>query len=143
MRAIAPATYALATRSVAAPKQELNKFTRKLRRFIRKSVSKVLISFTPSNTVLLVDRYRSQRKDFTRISKDRHKMTETVHTKSWPDLAAGLYDHLTGRGAEISYEFKDMSVKIPSGTGDKAEHAQWVLSGTITIRTKDNSSRPK
>ena len=70
-------------------------------------------------------------------------MTETVHTKSWPDLAAGLYDHLTGRGAEISYEFKDMSVKIPSGTGDKAEHAQWVLSGTITIRTKDNSSRPK
>ncbi len=70
-------------------------------------------------------------------------MTETANTKSWPDLAAGLYDHLTGRGAEISYEFKDMSVKIPSTTGANAEHAEWLLSGTITIRTKDNSSRPK
>ena len=75
--------------------------------------------------------------------KENTKMSEIAHTKSWPDLAAGLYDHLTGRGAEISYEFKDMSVKIPSGTGDKAEHAEWVVSGTMTIRTKDNSTRPK
>ena len=72
------------------------------------------------------------------------RYSQCVHkTQASSDLAAGLYDHLTGRGAEISYEFKDMSVKIPSGTGDKAEHAEWVVSGTMTIRTKDNSTRPK
>ncbi|MEY3032531.1 MAG: hypothetical protein RLZZ622_1006, partial [Planctomycetota bacterium] len=27
---------------------------------------------------------------------------------SWPDLAIGLYDRLTGRQAEIAYEFEDL-----------------------------------
>ena len=26
-------------------------------------------------------------------------------TRNWPDLAIGLYDKLTGRNAEITYEF--------------------------------------
>ena len=29
---------------------------------------------------------------------------------SWPDLAIGLYDRLTGRQAEISYEFENLHV---------------------------------
>ena len=69
-------------------------------------------------------------------------MSESSHTKTWPDLAIGLYDRLTGRNAEISYEFKDMRVKVPSGTGPQAEHADWVLSGTVIIRTKDVGARP-
>jgi len=37
------------------------------------------------------------------------KMPENIeNTKSWPDLAIGLYDRLTGRGAEITYEFDNM-----------------------------------
>jgi len=59
---------------------------------------------------------------------------------SWPDLAIGLYDRLTGRNAEITYEFDDMHIKIPSQTGAGAQHAEWVLSGTIKIRTRDASS---
>jgi len=36
-------------------------------------------------------------------------MPENIeNTKSWPDLAIGLYDRLTGRGAEITYEFDNM-----------------------------------
>lgn len=69
-------------------------------------------------------------------------MADPVQTNSWPDLAIGLYDRLTGRNAEITYEFADMRIKIPSGTGAKAEHAEWALSGTVTIRTKDLGSRP-
>jgi hypothetical protein len=38
-------------------------------------------------------------------------------TTNWPDLAIGLYERLTGRNAEIAYEFVDMHVKIPSRTG--------------------------
>jgi len=69
-------------------------------------------------------------------------MADPVQTNSWPDLAIGLYDRLTGRNAEITYEFADMRIKIPSGTGSKAEHAEWVLSGTVKIRTKDSGARP-
>lgn len=64
-------------------------------------------------------------------------MANAQHTTSWPDLAIGLYDRLTGRNAEITYEFDKMNVKIPSGTGREAEHAEWVLSGSMTIRTRD------
>lgn len=64
------------------------------------------------------------------------------HTTNWPDLAIGLYDRLTGRNAEISYEFDDMHLSIPSGTGSQAEHAEWVLSGTIKIKTQDTASAP-
>ncbi len=74
--------------------------------------------------------------------KENLTMAETVHTNSWPDLAIGLYDRLTGRNAEISYEFSDMRIKIPSGTGSTAEHAEWAMNGTVKIRTKDTGSRP-
>ncbi|GAB4546276.1 MAG: hypothetical protein Tsb0013_04940 [Phycisphaerales bacterium] len=65
------------------------------------------------------------------------------HTTTWPDLAIGLYDRLTGRGAEITYEFDDMRVDVPSGTGDRAQHASWRLSGTVRIRTSDGASDTK
>ena len=66
----------------------------------------------------------------------------TDNTTNWPDLAIGLYDRLTGRNAEITYEFSDMHVKVPSGTGQQAEHAEWVLSGTMKIRTDGKGSNP-
>lgn len=65
------------------------------------------------------------------------------HTTTWPDLAIGLYDRLTGRGAEIRYEFENMRIKVPSGTGDGAQHAEWVLSGGLTITTRDGANGPK
>ncbi|WP_302080877.1 hypothetical protein [Salinibaculum rarum] len=67
-------------------------------------------------------------------------MSETTtedETMTWPDLAIGLYDRLTGRGAEIVYEFDDMEVEVPSGTGDDVEHAPWRLDGTVTITTRE------
>ena len=63
-------------------------------------------------------------------------------TNNWPDLAIALYERLTGRNAEIAYEFVDMHVKVPSGTGPQAEHAEWVLSGTVKIRTRDLGPTP-
>ena len=69
-------------------------------------------------------------------------MANTEHTQNWPDLAIGLYDRLTGRSAEITYEFEDMHVKIPSGTGPDAEHAEWILTGGLKIRTRDMDSAP-
>lgn len=58
-------------------------------------------------------------------------------TTSWPELAIGLYDRLTGRGAEITYEFEEMEVQVPSGTGEDAEHAEWHVDGTVRITTRE------
>jgi len=69
-------------------------------------------------------------------------MADSEHTTNWPELAIGLYDRLTGRNAEITYEFDDMHVKIPSGTGPDAAHAEWVFSGTLKIRTSNSGSNP-
>ncbi len=64
---------------------------------------------------------------------------KTEHTTTWPELAIGLYDKLTGRNAEITYAFENLEVEVPSGTGDNAEHAKWKINGTLRIRTTDNS----
>ena len=59
--------------------------------------------------------------------------------QTWPDMAIGLYDRLTGRGAEITYEFDDMRVAVPSGTTENASSATWHVSGTLKIRTRDQA----
>lgn len=65
------------------------------------------------------------------------------HTKNWPDLAIGLYERLTGSKAEITYDFEKMHIKIPSGTGADAEHAEWVLDGKLKISTREQGESPK
>ena len=65
-------------------------------------------------------------------------MTQTLpDTQSWPDLAIGLYDKLTGRGAEITYEFHGLEISVPSSASPTAQHAMWRVNGTMKIRTKD------
>ncbi|MGY6555206.1 MAG: hypothetical protein ACXIUM_11875 [Wenzhouxiangella sp.] len=59
------------------------------------------------------------------------------HPKDWSELAISLWDKLTGRNAEISYEFKDFLVDIPTGPGDDAVHARWGVSGTLIIRGRE------
>ncbi len=66
--------------------------------------------------------------------------TITNDTKTWPELAIGLYDTLTGRGAEIIYDFENFEVMIPSSAGDDASHAKWKMNGIIKIRTRDNAN---
>lgn len=60
-------------------------------------------------------------------------------TQTWPDLAIGLYDKLTGRNAEITYEFDEFELMVPSSASKEANHAQWKMNGTIKIRTKDEA----
>ena len=58
-------------------------------------------------------------------------------TTNWPELAIGLYDRLTGRGAEIEYEFEEMEVQVPSKVGEDADHAHWQVDGTVRITTRE------
>jgi hypothetical protein len=63
----------------------------------------------------------------------------TTETKTWPELAIGLYDALTGRGAQITYEMNNVEIHVPSKVGDDAEHAFWKVNGTIKISTQDKA----
>ncbi len=58
-------------------------------------------------------------------------------TRDWSELAITLYDKLTGRNAEITYEADDMEVWVPSGVGDDATHAKWKVNGALRIRARD------
>jgi hypothetical protein len=64
-----------------------------------------------------------------------------TETRNWPDLAIGLYDKLTGRGAEITYEFQSLEVSVPSSASPDAQHATWRVNGTVKVRTRDEAAR--
>ncbi len=58
-------------------------------------------------------------------------------TQDWPELAAALYDKLTGRNAEITYEFENMEIGVPNAVSDAANHAPWKVNGVLKIRARD------
>jgi len=80
--------------------------------------------------------------DLFLTADNEDRQMETEHTTTWPDLAIGLYDRLTGRKAEIVYEFADLHIQIPAGTGAQAERAKWVLNGIVKIRTGESGQLP-
>lgn len=61
-------------------------------------------------------------------------------TTTWPDLAEGLYERLTGRGTTISYRFDDLVVEVPGATGADAPRAAWRLHGTLHIRASETGA---
>ena len=58
-------------------------------------------------------------------------------TTTFVDLGMALYERLTGRGAAINYEFKDMMVEVPRDTGSDSPRATWKLNGTLRITTDE------
>ena len=65
-------------------------------------------------------------------------MAELNETQTWPELAIALYDKLTGRGAQITYEFEDFDLYVPSKVGEDASRAHWKMDVTLKIRTKES-----
>jgi len=64
-------------------------------------------------------------------------MNNETHTTTWPELAIGLYDKLTGRGAEITYDFDNLEVSVPSSATSGSPSANWKVNGMLKIRTRD------
>lgn len=64
-------------------------------------------------------------------------MSSSQETTTWPDLAIGLYDRLTGRDAEIAYNFDNFELQIPSSTSADAQHARWKMNGSLRITTRN------
>lgn len=60
---------------------------------------------------------------------------------TWPELAMALFEKLTGRGAEVTYEFSNLEVHVPNVMGPDAKHGVWRLNGTLKIRTRENAAK--
>jgi hypothetical protein len=69
----------------------------------------------------------------TKASAEKTKTAQAT----WPDFAVSLYDQLTGRGAEITYEFDNFNLYIPSKLGEESDHFHWKMNGILNIRTHD------
>jgi len=61
---------------------------------------------------------------------------EKNNPQSWPDLAIGLYEKLTGKGAIISYDFENFTVGVPREVGSN-EYTSWKLNGKLNITTSE------
>jgi len=74
---------------------------------------------------------------------DHDSTAEKTKTQqaTWPDFAVSLYDKLTGRGAEITYEFDDLDIFIPAKLGEEADHFHWKMNGTLHVRTRDHVNK--
>ncbi|MDZ7704054.1 MAG: hypothetical protein U5L04_06170 [Trueperaceae bacterium] len=67
---------------------------------------------------------------------EQDKVVEKERT-TFVDLGMALYERLTGRGAAINYEFKNMTVEVPRDTGSDSPRATWKLDGTLRITTDE------
>lgn len=63
----------------------------------------------------------------------------TQEPTTWPEFAVGLFEQLTGRGAQITYEFDNLELFIPNKVGSGANHAHWKLNGTLNVRTAEHT----
>jgi hypothetical protein len=61
----------------------------------------------------------------------------------WANLLTDLFDRLTGKGAEISYNFERLEIDIPRASGPQGQElgsAKWIVNGTVTITAKTQTS---
>ena len=56
---------------------------------------------------------------------------------TWPELAVELYDKLTGKNAEITYEFHELEVFVPAHHAEDAPLAKWKVNGTVKISARE------
>ena len=76
-------------------------------------------------------------------------MSQTNDDKSkesssqWTELMVELFDRLTGKGAEIAYNFQNLEIDIPKAVGPEGQQlgsAKWTINGRLVITAQAHSS---
>lgn len=65
-------------------------------------------------------------------------MAEKETHMTWPKAASDLFDLLTSRKAEVTYQFENLEVYVPMQAGPTPEQALWKLNGAIKIRARED-----
>lgn len=64
-------------------------------------------------------------------------MNDEPNKTTWPDFAIVLFDLLTGRKAEVSYDFENLEIFVPMASGSSPEYAIWKVNGVLKIRARE------
>ena len=62
----------------------------------------------------------------------------------WAELMGELFDRLTGKGAEITYNFENLEIDIPKAVGPGGQNmgsAKWTINGRLVITAEDSRGR--
>ena len=65
-------------------------------------------------------------------------MNDTPDKSTWPEFAIVLFDLLTGRKAELTWEFDDLRIYVPISAGADPEYAVWKVNGAIKLRARED-----
>jgi hypothetical protein len=77
------------------------------------------------------------------MGKNETEQQGMASATQWADLIGQLFDRLTGKGAVISYSFKNLEVDIPKAAGPQGQtlgRAKWVVNGELVIKAQAQTS---
>jgi hypothetical protein len=75
----------------------------------------------------------------SQINDDNSKESSS----QWTELMVELFDRLTGKGAEIAYNFQNLEIDIPKAVGPQGQQlgsAKWTINGRLVITAQAHSS---
>jgi hypothetical protein len=75
----------------------------------------------------------------SQINDDKSKESSS----QWTELMVELFDRLTGKGAEIAYNFQNLEIDIPKAVGPQGQQlgsAKWTINGRLVITAQAHSS---
>ena len=77
------------------------------------------------------------------MGKNESEEKGTAPSTQWADLMGQLFDRLTGKGAVVSYSFRNLEIDIPKAAGPQGQtlgSAKWVINGEIVIKAQAQST---
>jgi hypothetical protein len=77
------------------------------------------------------------------MEKNQSEEQRSASTTQWAELLGQLFDRLTGKGAVVSYRFRNLEIDIPRATGPQDQmlgSAKWVINGELVIKGQAQST---
>jgi hypothetical protein len=73
------------------------------------------------------------------MGKNQSEEQRSAPTTQWAELFGQLFDKLTGKGALVSYKFRNLEIDIPRAAGPQDQtlgSAKWVINGELIIEAQ-------
>jgi len=64
-------------------------------------------------------------------------MNDKAEKATWPDFVIVLFDLLSGRKAEVTWEFQNLELHVPITTGTNTEYAVWKVNGVLKVSARE------
>jgi hypothetical protein len=77
------------------------------------------------------------------MGKNESEEKGTAAATQLADLMGQLFDRLTGKGAVVSYSFRNLEIDIPKAAGPQGQtlgSAKWVINGELVIKAQAQST---